>query len=185
MDANKFLEMRRQMEENNQDIKDFLGDFDKWKSEVEGKSLRLKGKLAADENLPPIRNIFHKKRKKKNSSKKKAWDKFDVDKALEEIDVPESVISDSESETDEEWENERRLKLSEVEKDEGNRLFKEGKYEDAVEKYTTAIRLAPENPLLYTNRAIALYKLERYASSESDCSIALSMNARLVKGFYR
>nr|CDS32355.1 RNA polymerase II associated protein 3 [Hymenolepis microstoma] len=200
MDANKFLEMRRQIEENNQDLRDFLGDFDKWKSEVEEKSLKLKGKLADDDNLPPIRNILFKKRRKKTNSKKKsdnkindriksydykAWDKFDVDKALEEIDASESVISESKSETDEEWENERRLKLSEVEKDEGNRLFKDGKYEEAVDKYTTAIRLAPENPLLYTNRAIALYKLERYASSESDCSIAISMNAKLVKGFYR
>ncbi|KAM7539563.1 hypothetical protein Aperf_G00000023387 [Anoplocephala perfoliata] len=199
MDANKFLEMRKHIEENNQDMIDILGDFDQWKADVERKSAKMRAEVTGNEMIPPVRNILHKKRKKKGSSSKKgrnkqdriksydykAWDSFDVDKALADVDKSESEESGSKSETDEEWENERRMKLSEIEKDQGNTLFKEGKYAEAIEKYTTAIRLAPENSLLYTNRALALCKLDRYASAEADCSIALNINPKLVKGLYR
>ncbi|VDO00044.1 unnamed protein product [Rodentolepis nana] len=156
-----------------------------------------------DENLPPIRSVLHRKKLKAVDSKKsdkmingekaecvqsfyhEASDKLALSKTLKEVDKSESEESESESDADEEVENERRLRLSEVKKDEGNKLFKEGKYEEAVEKYTAAISFASENPLFYTNRAIALYKLGRYASSESDCSTALNINPKLVKGLFR
>lgn len=63
--------------------------------------------------------------------------------------------------------------------------WQEGKYEDAVEHYTAAIRLAPENPILYSNRALALWKLERFASAEVDCSTALNVDPKSVKALYR
>ncbi|VDM03465.1 unnamed protein product [Schistocephalus solidus] len=61
----------------------------------------------------------------------------------------------------------------------------EGRFDDAIEHYTTALRLAPENPLLYTNRALALIKACRFASAESDCSTALALDPRHVKALYR
>uniref|UniRef100_A0A5K3FD53 RNA polymerase II-associated protein 3 n=2 Tax=Mesocestoides corti TaxID=53468 RepID=A0A5K3FD53_MESCO len=204
MDGAKFLEMRKQIEENNQDIQDFLGDMNQWRSCVEKKNAKLRAEADTPKDLPLVRNILHKKKRKKvnqtaapkNSSVAsapqriksydyKAWDSFDVDKALEDLDKPEIPQPSEESETDDEWENERRLRLSDVEKEQGNLRFKEGKYEEAIEHYTTSIQLAPELPLLYTNRALALYKLERFASAETDCSMALSLNPRLVKALYR
>lgn len=65
MDANKFVEMRKQIEENNEDIRNFLGDFDQWRSDVERKSAKMRAKAIDGENVPPIRNILHKKRKMK------------------------------------------------------------------------------------------------------------------------
>nr|CDS32354.1 RNA polymerase II associated protein 3 [Hymenolepis microstoma] len=193
MHGEDFTEIPDQIGQSNQDITDFFGDFDKWKSEIESKRAMLLKRSSFDENLPPIRNVLHRKKPKatdsKNSDKRfngnKASDKLALNGTLKEVDKSESKKSASESDTDEEWENERRLKLSEIKKDEGNKLFKEGKYEEAVEKYTAAISFTPENPLFYTNRAIALYKMERYASSESDCSTALNMNPKLVKGLFR
>ena len=44
----------------------------------------------------------------------------------------------------------------------GNQLFKEGKYEAAVERYTRAIELNPTSQILPANRAMALIKLQRY-----------------------
>ena len=43
----------------------------------------------------------------------------------------------------------------------GNQLFKEGKYEAAIERYTAAISLDPSSAVLPANRAMALLKLDR------------------------
>ncbi|BHF59014.1 RNA polymerase II-associated protein 3 [Sparganum proliferum] len=202
MDELKFLELRQQMEENNEDIKDFLRDMDSWKAEVERKKEKLATEASGAEiNLPSIRNTLSKKKKKSKPKKTppksilkqpriksydyRAWDKFDVDSALEEVDKVEVEEPSADSETDDDWEDERRLKLAEVEKEQGNIRFKEGRFDDAIEHYTTALRLAPENPLLYTNRALALIKAGRFASAESDCSTALVLDPRHVKALYR
>ncbi|KAH9285562.1 RNA polymerase II-associated protein 3 [Echinococcus granulosus] len=201
MDGHAFMKMRKQIEENNQDVRDFLGDMDQWRLDVERKSARLRSEATNQNDLPQIRNALHKKKKKKSSIRAptrskatnsgriksddyKAWDSFDVDKALEAIDRPESEGTSGESETDEEFENERRIRLADVEKEQGNIRFKESKYEEAVVCYTSAIRLAPENPILYSNRALALCKLGRFASAEADCSTALTIDPKLVKALY-
>ena len=43
----------------------------------------------------------------------------------------------------------------------GNQLFKEGKYEAAINRYTKAISLHAYNPILYANRGMALIKTEK------------------------
>lgn len=43
----------------------------------------------------------------------------------------------------------------------GNDLFKEGKYEAAISRYTTAIQLDPSNAVFPANRAMALLKVQR------------------------
>ena len=46
----------------------------------------------------------------------------------------------------------------------GNTLFKEGKFESAINCYTTGIQLDPTNAVLPANRAMCLLKLKRYVS---------------------
>ncbi len=43
----------------------------------------------------------------------------------------------------------------------GNQLFKEGKYDEAIENYTQGIDCDPYNALLPANRAMALLKQEK------------------------
>ena len=43
----------------------------------------------------------------------------------------------------------------------GNQLFKESKYAEAIEQYTKAIELDPSNAVLPANRAMALIKQEK------------------------
>ncbi|TPP58159.1 hypothetical protein FGIG_02097 [Fasciola gigantica] len=144
------------------------------------------------------------------SSDYRAWDRFDVDKALEELDESDQKKEgekDSESsETDEELENQRRLSLAKEARELGNLRFKaslpfysavlhkqnvlidlglwikygalEGNLQEAIEHYTTSARLTPEDPVPYTNRALAFLKSERYAAAESDCSAALALDTR-------
>lgn len=44
---------------------------------------------------------------------------------------------------------------AETHKAAGNELFKAGSYEDAVKAYSRAIELNPDNPVYYSNRAMA------------------------------
>jgi hypothetical protein len=47
-------------------------------------------------------------------------------------------------------------------KDEGNQMLKEGKYMKAIEKYTEAINETRGMMVLYTNRALAFFKIENW-----------------------
>ncbi len=46
---------------------------------------------------------------------------------------------------------------------EGNRLYREGRYEEAHEQYLEALRAAPESPLIRFNDANALYQFDEFA----------------------
>ena len=46
---------------------------------------------------------------------------------------------------------------------EGNRLYHEGRYDEAHEKYLEALRAAPDSPLIRFNDANALYQSEEFA----------------------
>lgn len=60
-------------------------------------------------------------------------------------------------------------------------LKAEGKWEEALEQYTSAILAAEPSALLYANRAMALMSLERPRAAENDCSLALKINPDSAK----
>eukprot|EP00960_Hanusia_phi_P029051 747747-Hanusia_phi.AAC.3 len=90
---------------------------------------------------------------------------------------------------------------------EGNALLKDGDLEGAVAKYSLAIELNPDDPVLYSNRALARLMLAPQGGSEGrlcvtrllsltgclsvleqacdDCSKALELDEKLPKGLYR
>jgi STIP1 family protein 1 len=67
-------------------------------------------------------------------------------------------------------------------KEQGNKAFKQGDYAAAEEFYTQACR----NPLLFTNRANARLKLQRWEGAVNDClkSIEISGRAQNHKAYY-
>lgn len=189
------------MLENNEEVADFIKDLDAWKAQMEAQDTHLRHQEPKAKDLPAIRNTLYKKQRKKklNSAPPptksaarisgydyRAWDRFDYDKALEAVDNRPLPPSDaSSSETDEELENRRRIALASEVRELGNQRFKEKQYEEAVEHYTTAIRLAPEDPTPLTNRALVHLKLEQYASAEADCSAALVLDNKNTKALFR
>nr|KAG5704305.1 hypothetical protein BaRGS_012614 [Batillaria attramentaria] len=193
--------LQYQMRENQKELQDFLSDLGSWEDEMKHKEAELKKKPDnKPQELPPVRNSLDKKKLKKKKKKKpedqgkpkrirgfdfRAWDKFDVDKALEEVDKEEGEKSSSEYETDEEWEAERKKHLANEKKNEGNAHFSAGAYEIAVECYTHGMELDPTNALLPANRAMALLKLERYAAAEADCVTAITLDPLYVKAYLR
>ncbi|XP_076008630.1 RNA polymerase II-associated protein 3 isoform X2 [Genypterus blacodes] len=203
--GNKAVELQFQMRQNAEDLHSFMRDLDNWETDIKKKDEQLKGGGAQEvqKTLPPVRNKDYKtkmREKKKKSegddakteeAKEEArikaydyrsWDKFDVDKALAEVDKEESPAESNESDAEENSADRERA-LSEKEK--GNKYFKDGKYEDAIECYTRGMSADPYNPVLPTNRATCFYRLKKYAVAESDCNLAIALDSKYSKAFAR
>lgn len=202
----KMLNLRMQMQHNNTDLADYIKDLDSWEKDIKKKEEHIKvaDKEKKDNDLPPVRNTIHKKKLRKKRKEKSeelvtskkisgydfhAWDKFDVDAALEDIDKEEknkkANTSSSEYETDEEWEVERKKYLAAQEKDKGNDFLKKGDYEKAIEAYSRGIQYDPTNAILSANRAMALLKQQKFAAAEFDCTSSIALDPMYVKAYLR
>ncbi|KAH6673657.1 U-box domain-containing protein [Halenospora varia] len=69
-------------------------------------------------------------------------------------------------------------------KEEGNRHFQHGDYKSAESLYTKAILYDSENPLLYTNRAMALLKLSNWEHVIKDSNRAIELLPENMKAYY-
>ncbi|KAL9554469.1 hypothetical protein MBANPS3_002799 [Mucor bainieri] len=66
----------------------------------------------------------------------------------------------------------------------GNKLFAERRYEDAIKEYTSAIIKDFSVGVYYTNRALCYSKLEQYDNVITDCRKAIEIDPTLVKAYY-
>ncbi|XP_061617450.1 RNA polymerase II-associated protein 3 [Phyllopteryx taeniolatus] len=201
---NKALELQMQMRQNAEDLQSFVRELETWETDMKTKDEQLRRGEQGDAkpNLPPVRNKDYKakmrakkKMKMANNGDSRAeetdtkkplrikqndyqsWDKFDVVKALEEVDKEESPTESDSEEAD----PERAL----AEKEKGNAFFKEGKYDDAIECYSRGMAADPYNPVLPTNRATAFFRLKKYAVAESDCNLAIALDSNYFKAYAR
>jgi import receptor subunit TOM70 len=75
-------------------------------------------------------------------------------------------------------------------KSKGNKLFKSGKYMEAIECYTNAITECPDNKTddlstFYQNRAASYEMLKKFREVIDDCNKAIQLNNRYVKALVR
>eukprot|EP00262_Sarcandra_glabra_P004580 TRINITY_DN1568_c0_g1_i1.p1 TRINITY_DN1568_c0_g1~~TRINITY_DN1568_c0_g1_i1.p1 ORF type:complete len:256 (-),score=63.08 TRINITY_DN1568_c0_g1_i1:601-1368(-) len=77
-------------------------------------------------------------------------------------------------------------------KAEGNKLFGNGQYEDALSQYALALQFAPEMPssleirsICHSNRAICFSKLGKYDDTIKECTKALELNPTYMKALVR
>ncbi|XP_075227604.1 unc-45 myosin chaperone [Lycorma delicatula] len=74
-------------------------------------------------------------------------------------------------------------------KEEGNKAFKEGEWENALKLYTKAIKQIngdiPEKAVLYKNRAAAYLKLNDYNKAIDDCNLSLEIIPNDPKALFR
>ena len=115
-----------------------------------------------------------------------AWAKLDVDRILEEPDKEDSNHDSlyQESESDEDGipvDSQKALVL----KEKGNKYFKQGKYNEAIECYTKGMDAVPYNPVLPTNRVSAYFRLKKFAVAESDCNLAIALSRPYTKAYTR
>ncbi|XP_071760852.1 mitochondrial import receptor subunit TOM70 [Centroberyx gerrardi] len=89
-----------------------------------------------------------------------------------------------------EQENMSPLDRAQAAKNKGNKYFKAGKYEQAIQCYTEAIALCPTEQkadlsTFYQNRAAAYEQQMKWVEVVQDCSQAVELNPRYVKALFR
>ncbi|KAK2540892.1 Tomm70a [Columba guinea] len=82
------------------------------------------------------------------------------------------------------------LDRAQAAKNKGNKYFKAGKYEQAIQCYTEAISLCPPEKNLdlstfYQNRAAAYEQLQKWTEVAQDCTKAVELNPKYVKALFR
>lgn len=203
--TNKAIELQLQVKQNAEELQDFMRDLENWEKDIKQKDMELRRQNGVpEENLPPIRNKNFRKKKKgkaKESAKKtkdentknriksydyEAWAKLDVESILDELDKEESTHDSlsQESESEEDGihvDSQKALAL----KEKGNKYFKQGKYDEAIECYTKGMNADPYNPVLPTNRASAYFRMKKFAVAESDCNLAIALNRSYTKAYAR
>ncbi|XP_022083368.1 sperm-associated antigen 1-like isoform X2 [Acanthaster planci] len=196
---------KNEWQQINSDIKD-------WAAEMGKESTSSPGLSNDDKTLPPIRqpvtlDTSGKKNKGKEqdwgkpskdrikSSDYRAWDKFDAEKAADEIDLKKKGGKDSNQRkpspaklpstinTDGMSDKEREL-VANKEKDKGNEAFKAGDFEEAIQYYTRSISVIPSAPA-YNNRSLARIKLGQFIDAVEDCTKVLELEPENIKALLR
>ena len=153
MSAEKVMELQQQVRQNSDELQGFLRDIGSWTKQMELKDEQLKNKKASREinkqASEPLRSVDELKRKSvgfseppsADSEKKSkvemsdkpklksydydAWAKFDVDRAIEEIDKEDDDgKNNGDQSTTAELTPEMKLQKAIVEKEKGNEHFK-------------------------------------------------------------
>lgn len=70
-------------------------------------------------------------------------------------------------------------------KEEGNKCVKVGNFTEAILHYSHAIKLNPNDAILYSNRSLAFLKQQQYYYANEDADSAIALNPTWAKGYYR
>ncbi|KAI4374230.1 hypothetical protein MLD38_012245 [Melastoma candidum] len=88
--------------------------------------------------------------------------------------------------------NKKALDRADEAKLEGNQLFRDGQYEEALLKYELALQTTLDNPAAaemrsacHSNRAVCFLKLGKYEETIKECSKALELNPSYLKALIR
>ncbi|GMF26087.1 unnamed protein product [Phytophthora lilii] len=138
----------------------------------------------------------------------RSWEKYDVDKALEEIDEESERAREQARKQREEQEKraaarkreleslprsveleklepETRALYAGYEKQKGNDCFKANELEMALLHYTRSMAYIDTDAILYANRALVHLRLKNFASAEDDCTRAILLDPSYMKGWSR
>ncbi|GAU96016.1 hypothetical protein RvY_07522-2 [Ramazzottius varieornatus] len=218
---NKLRELQCQIRQNANQTTDYLSDLQEWTSDMRQKDAGLLQKSTSGTvTKAPIRRApivevidpagstrktsgrcIHQqrdadKKEKIKSYDYRAWDKFNVDEACDDVDYQTAKVEDEEhcgseceyEENDisnEELELAAKKKRAELEKIKGNEFFEKGKYLEASMAYTRALGFDYKNPVYFSNRAMACLKLKKFAEAEKDSSSALALDPSYLKAYHR
>ncbi|CAE7372538.1 RPAP3 [Symbiodinium microadriaticum] len=221
------------------EIQEASAELDEWQECVEVLDCELRGKGSPPKRgktLPPVRGT---KREKldvpqakpvpaggdsagKSSSKAKerisgynfpAWEKFDVDAAINEIDENESeaekakrvAAADAQKRAAEAvrqralrhqkeldvFREEMKTSMSfdymllVREKQKGNEAFRAGENDEAYAFYSRSLALDDSSAVVYTNRAVLAIRMNKLETAVDDSSRAIALDPSYMKAYYR
>ncbi|KFK32694.1 hypothetical protein AALP_AA6G276800 [Arabis alpina] len=105
----------------------------------------------------------------------------------DEIETKQEPMMDASS--DDGSKQEKAMEGANEAKMEGNKLFGNGLYEDALLKYELALHFAQEftelRSICHSNRAICYLKLGKYIEAVKECTKAIELNPSYIKAFVR
>jgi tetratricopeptide (TPR) repeat protein len=195
-----------------------------WSQVIDEKHKAISSKKSGKKFIPPVRGqqvIYKVKEPQEGSSpiekkeKKaipaydfRAWEKYDVDKALDELDQEELNRQQkvkNEQELQKMREKQRQTELASLpsyidldalskeereiyamhEKQKGNECFKAGENEDALLYYTRSIAFDDTSAIVYSNRALTHLRLKNFSLAEQDCTSAIHYDPLYVKAWTR
>ncbi|XP_043278722.1 RNA polymerase II-associated protein 3 [Venturia canescens] len=196
MELNKSILLQKQVRDNSEDLQSEFLDLKNWEEQMKKADAEIRNERI-EQTLPPVRR---KKKASKESSKPQlkennakpkrikssdysAWDKFDVNKACEELDK---------NDTDDE--GEEPLSKEELEKNHaeatehkitGNNFVKKSQWVNAAACYSTAIKIFPYDAVFFANRALCHLKMDNLHMAEADCTAAIELDEFYVKAYHR
>lgn len=197
MSVDKSFLLQKQVKDNSEDLQSEFLDLSNWEAQMKRKDQELRSQNV-DQVLPPIRNKKKKttqkpttsKAEKCSTNKKKikssdysSWDKFDVEKACEELDETDSVEESEEELTKEELTSKYDTAMEHKEK--GNIFVQQKEWDKAIGCYSEAIKIFPFSAVFYANRALCHLKQDNLHSAEADCSSAIQLDSTYVKAYHR
>ncbi|OWZ14074.1 hypothetical protein PHMEG_00012496 [Phytophthora megakarya] len=138
----------------------------------------------------------------------RSWEKYDVDKALDEIDEDSERAREQARQQQEELEKRAAARKRELaslpksveleklemetrklyagyEKQKGNDCFKANELEVALLHYTRSMAYDDTDAILYANRALVHLRLKNFAVAEDDSTRAILLNPAYMKGWSR
>ncbi|XP_029034812.2 RNA polymerase II-associated protein 3 [Osmia bicornis bicornis] len=145
-----------------------------------------------------------KKNKRLSSCDYGAWDKYDVDTELNKIDIRDEqqrVDAKRFQQKQKEITEKKKLEkntiidkasltgtelnvMAEQEREKGNEAFRAGDYKEALEHYSTSIKM-DSNATAFNNRAMTYIKLQRYKDALDDCNVVLNVEYKNIKALLR
>lgn len=106
--------------------------------------------------------------------------------------LKEKTQEQQQPEVNQEQLNEKALTQANDAKVEGNALFKDGLYEEALSKYELALQVAADIPssaeirsICHANRAACFSKLGKHEETIKECTKALELNPTYIKALVR
>ncbi|XP_031765781.1 RNA polymerase II-associated protein 3-like isoform X2 [Galleria mellonella] len=156
------------------------------------KEAALNGEFEQD--LPPVRSkikrdkpvvVSKKPEKRISSSDYQSWEKFDVDKACEEIDMAEVGPVSLDSKKSQAAKQEKLREEAQYEKERGNAFVRQDKLDEAISCYSRAIELVKDDAIYFANRGLCYLKKDSLHQAETDCSEAIRLDPTYVKAFQR
>ncbi|CAG2103453.1 unnamed protein product, partial [Medioppia subpectinata] len=75
--------------------------------------------------------------------------------------------------------------VAETKKEEGNKLYKQKKYHEALKQYSSAIESCPNIPSYYGNRSACLMMICKYKEALDDIQKATKLDPSFTKGYLR